>query len=75
MEIRFTDGTTEKALIAIPKLLCATELRYFSLTVAVTRQPVAADLYQYNNAAYPGITSTSTNTLLFSRSIDVSSRS
>jgi hypothetical protein len=44
VEIHFTDGTTEKALIAIPKLLGATELRYFSLTVAVSRQPVAADL-------------------------------
>jgi hypothetical protein len=44
VEIHFTDGTTEKALIAIPKLLGATELRYFSLMVAVSRQPVAADL-------------------------------
>jgi hypothetical protein len=73
VEIRFKDGTTERALIAIPKLLDATELRHFSLTVAVSRQPVAADLYQYDSAAYPGITSASTKRLLFSRSIDVSS--
>ena len=72
VKISFADGSSENALIAVPKTITSTELRQFSFTVAISRRPVNVSLYRYNTDAYPSLLSSSTAALLYSRSIDTS---
>ena len=72
VKISFADGSSEKALIAVPKTISSTELRQFSLTVAISRKPVNVSLYRYKNDTYPSLSSSSTEELLHTRSIDTS---
>jgi hypothetical protein len=72
VKVRFNDGSSEEALIAVPITIASTELRFFSFTVAVSRQPVAVELYRYNTDSYPNLSIGSAKTLLYLRSIDLS---
>lgn len=72
IKVLFNDGSSDEALIAVPITISSNELRFFSLTVAISRQPVAVDLYRFDTAAYPNLSSSSSKTLLFSRSVDLS---
>ena len=71
VEVTFQNGSTKRGLIAVPKLLNSTDLRYFSFNVAVADQPINVDLYRYNVDSYPNIISSSSTTLLHSRTISL----
>ena len=71
VEVTFQNGSTKRGLISVPKLSNSTDLRYFSFNVAVADQPIKVELYRYDTASYPNVTSTSSKTLLHTQTISL----
>jgi hypothetical protein len=71
IEITYDSLPSRRGIIAVSDLTGSTELRYFSLNLAIEDRPNKIDLYRFDSDAYPTATSSSDKTLLFTRPINL----
>jgi len=72
VEVRFEDGSAEKALVASKAdSMKEKTLEFYSFNVALDRRPIAVDLYRFVGDSYPNITPQSRAQLLHIRPIDL----
>ena len=71
VEVTFDSLPTKRGIIAVSDLTGSTELRYFSLNLAIEDRPNKIELFRFDNDAYPTATALSAKTWLFSRPIDL----
>ena len=71
IEITYDSLPSRRGIIAVSDLTGSTELRYFSLNLAIEDRPNKVELYRFDSDAYPTATSSSDKTLLFTRPINL----